>query len=154
MLVREQPRLAFATYDIREGWKKMPIPALIRVIPVILLLASVVALTGCGGSQSAAISQPKNDVAATPQPAQSEEVHVRIIDFAFEPATITIKPGTTVVWTNEGPTEHNTVSKKGKVWESNIMEKGDVYSYRFEKSGEFPYWCTLHPSMLGTVVVE
>lgn len=131
----------------------MPARALVRGIPALFLLASIVALIGCGGAQSAAVPS-SSDVAASAQPAPSEEVQVRIVDFAFEPATITIKPGTTVVWTNDGPTEHNTVSKKGKVWESNIMEKGDVYSYRFEKSGEFPYWCTLHPSMLGTVIVE
>ncbi len=131
----------------------MPARALVRGIPVLFLLASIMALIGCGGARPAAVPG-SSDVVASSQPAPSEEVQVRIVDFAFEPATITIKPGTTVVWTNDGPTEHNTVSKKGKVWESNIMEKGDVYSYRFEKSGEFPYWCTLHPSMLGTVKVE
>ncbi len=131
----------------------MPARALVRGIPALFLLASIVVLIGCGGAQPATVPG-SSDVAASSQPASSEEVQVRIVDFAFEPATITIKPGTTVVWTNDGPTEHTTASKQGKVFESKILEKGDIFRYRFEKSGEFPYWCTLHPSMLGTVKVE
>lgn len=132
----------------------MRVPALFRGIPAILLLVSTVALNACGGAQPAASTNPPGDVATSTQPVQSEEVQVRIVDFAFEPASITIKPGTTVVWTNEGPTQHTTASKEGNVWESKILEQGDVYRYRFDQSGEFPYWCTLHPSMLGTVIVQ
>ncbi len=54
---------------------------------------------------------------------------------------------------NEGPTIHHTVSKERGIWESPIVATGDVYRFTFEESGEFPYWCTLHPtSMLGSVV--
>jgi plastocyanin len=74
-------------------------------------------------------------------------------DFGFEPATVTIQPGTAVIWTNEGPTIHNTVSKERGIWELPIMAKGDEYRFTFETAGEFPYWCTLHPTMLGTVTV-
>lgn len=131
----------------------MPVPALFRGIPAVLLLVSLVALAGCGGAQPAA-SPAASAGAASPQPSAASEVQVRIVDFAFEPATITIKPGTTVVWTNDGPTQHTTASKEGNVWESKIMEKGDVFRYRFDTSGTYPYWCTLHPSMLGTVIVQ
>lgn len=131
----------------------MPVSVHLRGIPALLLLPLIVAIAGCGGAQPAVDTQSP-DVAASAQPAQSEEVQVRIVDFAFEPATITIRPGTTVVWTNDAPTQHTTASKEGSVWESKILEKGGVFSYTFDKSGEFPYWCTLHPSMLGTVIVQ
>ncbi|CCF84571.1 cupredoxin domain-containing protein [Nitrolancea hollandica] len=131
----------------------MLVPALVRGIPALLLLVSIVALAGCGAAQPAASTNPPVGAATSTQPASSEEVQVRIVDFAFEPSTITIKPGTTVVWTNDGPTQHTTASKEGNVWESKILEQGDVFRYRFEQPGTFPYWCTLHPSMLGTVIV-
>ncbi len=132
----------------------MVVSLLFRGIPALLLVVSVVALAACGGAQPAASTNPPDDAAASTQPAPSEEVRVRIVDFAFEPPTITIKPGTTVVWTNDGPTQHTTASKEGNVWESQILEQSDVFRYQFERSGTYPYWCTLHPSMLGTVIVE
>ncbi|MEO8288160.1 MAG: plastocyanin/azurin family copper-binding protein [Chloroflexota bacterium] len=88
----------------------------------------------------------------TTQPA---EVNVRIVDFKFDPAVITVAPGTKVTWTLVGPTEHNTVSKGNPVlWESPIMQVGEKYSYTFDKAGTYDYWCTLHPEMLGTVIVK
>jgi plastocyanin len=59
-----------------------------------------------------------------------------------------------VTWTEVGPTEHNTVSKADTpLWESDIMQPGDTFSYVFNDAGTFDYWCTIHPEMLGTVIV-
>jgi plastocyanin len=131
----------------------MPVPTHFRWLLALLLLVSLVALTACGGSQPMA-STSSSAAPASAQAAPVAEASVRIVDFAFEPATITIKPGTTVVWTNDGPTQHTVANKEGNVWESTILEKGGVYRFRFEKAGEYPYWCTLHPSMLGAVIVK
>ena len=80
------------------------------------------------------------------------EVGVKIADFEFQPSTVTVPVGTKVTWTQAGPTEHNTVSKTG-VWQSPILQVGDTFSYTFTKPGTYPYWCTIHPDMLGTVIV-
>jgi plastocyanin/methionine-rich copper-binding protein CopC len=81
-------------------------------------------------------------------------VNVDIVDFKFDPAVITVTVGTKVTWTEVGPTEHNTVSKANTpLWESPIMMPGDKYSYVFNDAGDFDYWCTIHPEMLGKVVV-
>jgi len=81
-------------------------------------------------------------------------VNVNIVDFKFDPAVITITTGTKVTWTEVGPTEHNTVSKADTpLWESPIMQPGDTFSYVFNEAGTYDYWCTIHPEMLGTVVV-
>jgi len=88
--------------------------------------------------------------------AQAASVNVNIVDFKFDPAVITITAGTTVTWTEVGPTEHNTVYKGTRplLWESDIMHPGDKFSYTFTKPGTYDYWCTIHPEMLGKVIVK
>jgi plastocyanin len=88
------------------------------------------------------------------QPAT--EVVVRIFDFGFDRATLTIPVGTTVTWANTGATEHSTVAiVDGKVyWDSGIMEPGDFFSFTFTDKGTFNYLCSQHPEMTGTIVVQ
>jgi plastocyanin len=88
--------------------------------------------------------------------AQAAAVNVNIVDFKFDPQVITITAGTTVTWTEIGPTEHNTVYKGNRplLWESDIMHPGDKFSYTFTKPGTYDYWCTIHPEMLAKVIVK
>jgi plastocyanin len=80
-------------------------------------------------------------------------VYVKVVDFAFEPATITIPAGTKVIWTNIGPTDH-TVADVDVTWSSDILHKNDVYSHVFTKPGTVTVICTLHPDMVSTVIVK
>lgn len=80
------------------------------------------------------------------------DVAVSIIDFGFDAATVEVPVGTTVTWTNDGDVIHTTTSKDG-LWDSAIMNSGDTFSYTFEDVGTFDYLCSLHPSMVGTIVV-
>jgi plastocyanin len=89
---------------------------------------------------------------ATPQPQAQAKVNV--IDFDFDPRTITVSVGTRVVWTNVGPTEHTVADLTMKVFSSNILQRGDTFSYTPTKAGTIPYWCTIHPDMKGTLVVK
>lgn len=84
------------------------------------------------------------------------EVQVKIQDFKFAPATVNIAVGTRVTWTQLDTTVHNTVHKAATpLWESDLMETpGLTYSYVFTKAGTYDYWCTIHPEMLGKVVVK
>lgn len=104
------------------------------------------------GDPSAGTVELANEATAQ-SPVASDEVTVNIVDFAFDAETITVAPGTTVTWVNQGPTIHNTVSDDD-LWSSEIMEAGDAFSYTFDETGTYPYKCTLHPIMLGTIVVE
>ncbi len=100
-------------------------------------------------------ASPSPTAASSPSaaPAQGGEVQVQIVDFRFEPARITVAPGTTVVWTNVGPTAH-TATSKADVWDSGILQKGQTFRFTFRTPGTYDYWCTLHPNMLGQVVVR
>ena len=85
-------------------------------------------------------------------PAAPGIVAVRIVDFAFDPATVTIPVGTTVLWTNTG-VEHTTTSSDN-VWGSEVLERGDTFRYQFTRPGTYPYICGLHPDMQATIIVR
>jgi plastocyanin len=89
----------------------------------------------------------------TEDEAEGQEVHVDIVDFAFVPEVITVSVGTRIVWTNVGPTIHTVADRALKVFGSDILNKGDRYSWTPTTAGTIPYWCTIHPDMLGTIIV-
>jgi plastocyanin len=82
----------------------------------------------------------------------SSSTDVKVADFSFSPKEITIKPGQTVTWNNDGQTAH-TVKGKG-FFTAQALAHGDKYSHKFASAGRFNYLCTLHPTLMrGTVVV-
>ena len=88
-----------------------------------------------------------------PSVAQNNVVPVTIDNFVFEPARVTIKAGTTVTWTNRDDIPH-TVAAKERQFKSKVMDTDESYSFTFSTPGEYTYFCSLHPHMTGTIVVE
>ena len=84
---------------------------------------------------------------------QAQTASVAIKNFAFSPASITVKKGTTVTWTNEDSAEHNAFSDQDGGPKGRLLKKGESYSFTFDKVGTFNYICTPHPYMKGTVTV-
>ncbi|MDE3075780.1 MAG: cupredoxin domain-containing protein [Chloroflexota bacterium] len=78
---------------------------------------------------------------------------LRIGDFSFTPATITIGAGTKVTWTNAGPSNHTVTSNDGQFESGTIQRKG-TFSFTFTKAGTYSYHCAFHPTMKGTIVVR
>jgi len=87
-------------------------------------------------------------------PAAADEVEVRIDNFVFNPAQLTVKPGTTVTFVNEDDIPHNVVSSARGVFKSKVMDTDQKFSFTFATPGSFEYFCALHPHMKGTIVVE
>jgi len=87
------------------------------------------------------------------QPAMTNRVAVSIKDKKFTPATVTIKKGQTVVWTNNDDLDHTVKADNGS-FTSPTIKKGGAYEYTFTKAGKFAYGCRLHPREKGTVVVQ
>lgn len=86
---------------------------------------------------------------------QGRTVSVSIVDFAFTPKTITVPVGTTVRWTNNGSAPHTVTStSRPKAFDSGTLGSGDTFEFTFKTAGQFPYRCSIHPSMTGTVIVE
>ncbi len=78
---------------------------------------------------------------------------VKVDNFSFSPATLTVAAGTTVTWTNRDDIPHNVVSTD-KVFKSKVMDTDEKFSYTFTKAGSYSYFCSIHPHMTGTVVVK
>ncbi|MBX6365955.1 MAG: cupredoxin family copper-binding protein [Gemmatimonadetes bacterium] len=80
---------------------------------------------------------------------------VVIRDFSFQPASIRVRPGTTVTWVNcdAAADPHTTTSDTG-VWDSPLLPAGKTFGHRFDQAGTFDYHCTPHPFMKGSVVVD
>jgi LPXTG-motif cell wall-anchored protein len=78
---------------------------------------------------------------------------VTIVDFEFQPGSVTIDQGDTVTWTNNGPTAHSATAPDGS-FDTGIFPAGQSRSHTFEQAGTFSYICTPHPNMHGTIVVR
>lgn len=77
---------------------------------------------------------------------------VKIDNFAFEPASITIAKGTTVEWTNGDDVPHTVVEKKVR-FKSKALDTDDRYRHTFNEPGSFQYFCSIHPHMVGEIRV-
>jgi 3',5'-cyclic-AMP phosphodiesterase len=95
--------------------------------------------------------------AASPQAGQQSssaaKVDASIDNFAFKPAQLTVKPGTTVAWTNKDDTAHTVTSDNG-VFASPVLDTNQSFQFVFDKPGKFAYHCKLHPTMTGVVVAQ
>ena len=88
----------------------------------------------------------------TGAPARAEDIAVKISNFTFNPPQVTVKAGTTVTWTNEDDIPHTVVSPPGI--RSKPLDSEDKFSFTFTTPGTYKYFCSLHPHMTGTIVVE
>ena len=98
---------------------------------------------------SATLSSVSANAQSRPAPAQE----VKIDNFSFGPATLTVAAGTTVTWTNRDDIPHNVVST-ANMFKSKVVDTDEKFSYTFAKPGTFPYFCSIHPKMTGQVVVQ
>lgn len=96
------------------------------------------------------LAAPASGVHAS-APTATAAVH--IANFTFSPATITIRPGTTVTWTNDDDIPHTVVATNG-TFRSKVLDSGEHFSFTFAKAGEFHYFCSIHPHMTGIVIVK
>lgn len=71
----------------------------------------------------------------------------------FAPAVARIDVGETVTWTNHDPADHVVTGAAGRFGDGRMLRLGDTTAVRFEQAGIFPYYCPLHPSMVGAIVV-
>ncbi|MDY9923198.1 cupredoxin family copper-binding protein [Methanobacterium sp.] len=113
------------------------------LIFMIFGIVAIVALSGCTNENSTGNNSSSNSTGNS----------VSIQNFAFNPSTLTVKAGTTVTWTNKDSTNHPVASDTG-VFASGDLNNGDSYSYTFNQTGNYPYHCTTHTSMKGTIIVQ
>ncbi|MGH8951670.1 MAG: cupredoxin domain-containing protein [Acidimicrobiia bacterium] len=110
---------------------------------VVLLSALAIALTACSSDGSSSTTS-----------AAAAEERIEIVDFAYSPDTVTVAVGTTVTWENAETGIGHTATSDEDVWTSGTLNEGDEFSFTFDEAGTFAYFCTIHPDMTGTIVVE
>ena len=105
---------------------------------------------GLGVALAAAIPEalPAGETAAAANSAA-----IRIDNFNFTPPTVVVAPGTTVTWTNADDSPHTVREKDGK-FKSAALDTDDTFSQTFTAPGEYEYFCSIHPRMVGKVVVK
>jgi amicyanin len=85
-------------------------------------------------------------------PALAADTAVKIGNFTFGPQEVRVKAGTTVTWTNEDDIPHTVVSPDN--FRSKVLDTDGTYTFTFTTPGTYKYFCSLHPHMTGTIVVE
>ncbi|MCV7199763.1 cupredoxin family copper-binding protein [Mycobacterium angelicum] len=117
-------------------------------------------LAGCSSSRPASQPAQQSSVTfgmpmGTASPTGTTPVagdQVSIDNFAFAPAVLTVRAGSTVTWTNRDEEPHTVAANDGS-FRSPGMGTGASFSHTFATPGTFDYVCSIHPSMHGTVVV-
>jgi len=135
-------------------------PRGLRLLLLLALLAlSALALGACGksssgGSSSQGGAAPQAGASSGGGPAVAA-AKVTIANYKFMPASITVKAGGTVTWTNTDSDRHTASSDaEPRVFDTNTLNKGQSKAVSFKKPGTYRYLCVYHAFMQGTVVVK
>ncbi len=109
-----------------------------------ILCLTVFALVGC------AFVQPVTSILGQDQTPSNNTVVIQ--DASFRPDSLTVPAGTTVTWINRDLVRHTVTSTEG-LFDSGRLGSGESFTYTFEEPGTYDYYCTIHPTMLGTIIV-
>jgi plastocyanin len=129
----------------------------LAIIAVVVVIGAIVGIVVANrkpnnstASSTSSQSQTKTSSATKPASANS----ITISNFAFGPAAMTVKAGTTVTWTNQDSVAHTVVETDSLAGpNSQPLDQGKSYSFKFATAGTYHYHCSIHPDMVGTVTV-
>jgi plastocyanin len=107
---------------------------------LLLTALSIVVLGGLGASISSA--------AETPDPTK-----IVVKDFMFMPTSLSVKAGSTVTWVNMDEEPHTVVSIT-HMFRSGALDTKETFSFKFNEPGTYHFTCSIHPRMVGTIVVQ
>ena len=97
-------------------------------------------------------------VIPTPPARAQDAAEVQVVDFAFEPANVTVSVGATVTWTNGDDITHTVTSgapgKKDARFDGRLDGKGTAYRHTFTEPGTYSYFCDRHQAMTGQILVK
>jgi plastocyanin len=107
---------------------------------------------GEAGARAAAMVGEGATGASAVKPPQGAG-QIGIDNFAFNPKTLTVKAGQPVMWTNHDDVPHRIQSANDKFPPSTVLDTKALYTVTLTAAGEYPYFCSLHPTMIGTIIV-
>jgi plastocyanin len=127
-----------------------------------LSLVAILSLMTLGGPSASSASQSAGGLgntraaasaSATAGASTGSEVEVKIDNFVFAPAVLTVKAGAQVTWVNKDDIPHTVDSTEGK-FKSAALDTDDKFQFRFTEPGEYPFYCRMHPKMTGKIIVQ
>ena len=83
----------------------------------------------------------------------ADPIRIVVKEFLFNPTSLKVKAGSTVTWINMDDEPHSVVSNTG-LFRSGAMDTNESFSFKFDIPGTYHFTCSIHPRMVGTVVVE
>lgn len=117
-------------------------------------------LSGCTGNVTpgGADSGPQSANAGTApegpaEPGAAGKRKISIANFTFDPETLEVAVGSTVIWVNADDVPH-TVRSTEDLFRSEALDTDAVFEHRFWKPGTYEYYCGLHRHMAGRIVVK
>jgi plastocyanin len=116
-----------------------------RLLPLALV---ILGLAACGGDGDGAEQGASSDA------CPSGSVQIAMKDLKFAPEDASAQVGQEVCWFNEDTIAHNAVDEEAGTFRSELFDKGQTFSFTPETAGTFPYVCTVHPGMTGTLTVK
>lgn len=137
------------------------------IIAAAIVVVGLAVLMGGSNKNANTVNMPEDSAPSTQSHSQNSEASsknnepvatttVKIANFSFSPETIKVKVGDTVTWTNEDAARHDVVADEESMDApaSELLAKGESYSFTFKKAGTYAYHCTPHPYMKAKVIVE
>jgi plastocyanin len=122
---------------------------------LVVIAGTALLLAGCGGgsgSASGASAKPSDSSSQTTSAGASTAV--KISNFKFSPASLTVKQGAGVTVTNEDSAAHTVTADDGHSFDTGDLSQGATQTISVSKPGSYLYHCTIHPFMHGTLVVK
>jgi plastocyanin len=125
----------------------------IALLPTLATVAAL-ALAGCGGGGGGSSSSTTSSGGGGSGASGGGGAAVTMKNIAFAPASVTVKVGQRVTWTNDDAVAHNVTATSGASFRSSDFGQGATFSFTPTSAGTIHYVCTLHPGMEGTIVVS
>jgi len=134
----------------------------LRALFPCVLIGLTFALAACGGDDDGdatvteTATEPSSEPSGGNAPAPSGDAvrsaKVEIEDFAYDPDPVTIEEGGKVIWINRDSEPHTATAEDGS-FDTGTLEEGKLKSESFKEPGTYPYICSIHPEMKGTLEV-
>jgi plastocyanin len=132
-----------------------------RILISAILLSFIILMVSTGSCRLYRVGEEQKAEPGTvrdPENTEEKTAEVDIQDSKFSPGVIEITPGTKVTWKNSDSYSHTVTSgtrdEPAGIFDSGTISGGAIYSYTFEETGAYEYFCEFHEGMRGTIIVE
>jgi plastocyanin len=145
--------LAAAEYTSRRRGRTALVIGAVAAGMIILFVVPVVIMAAGWDMDMRGMHGGGRDTSTSPLVHAGSTAEVAIEDFAFAPGNLAVERGATVTWTNRDAAAHDATARGG-AWETATLSRDESGAVTFDASGEYEYYCSIHPSMKARIVVR